>query len=110
MGYRSYFTLNATDAEGRPMIGTDPTLPDAVCRISEYDFNWWKVDGDTMTSEEMKWYDHQPHLAALSAEFPAYRFTLFCEGEDGAQSYLYALGGQLERCNSVMTFPDRTIW
>lgn len=110
MGYYSYYTLTAEDADGRPMIGTDPAIAETVMRISEYDSEWWTISDGEMRSTEMKWYDQAEHLGEISAAFPALRFTLFAEGEDGAQTYFYATGGKVEECNGEMVFPARSIW
>lgn len=110
MGYYSTYTLTAEDADGCQAIAT-PDLAAKIITTSGYGFGTWEIsDGEMRSLDSIKWYDHQEHLATVSQAFPSLRFTLFVEGEDGAQAYLYATGGKVERCPGEMVFPARSIW
>lgn len=90
MGYYTHFTL------------APEKLPTEVTDVITAD---WDANKAVIVREATKWYDYDPFMRKLSAQFPDITFTLFGEGEEAGDLWkAYYLGGKGYRS------PARIVW
>lgn len=65
--------------------------------------------GKGVFDKTVTWYDHQEDLGIVSEQFPLTLMTLHCKGEDGKEWRVYAIDGQTQRVDGVMTFAPCTL-
>lgn len=95
MGYYTYYSLNYNIPDGAPADTEDQVnkrfveiFEDGNCSpddLKHYYYSeryGWKGAIDTALQEELKWYDHDDEMIALSKEFPEVEFTLDGTGEE----------------------------
>jgi len=104
MGYYSSFTITTHDGSDLP---TD--FMEQLEQISGYRFE--QVTPSTAeASDTIKWYDHDEHMAKLSELFPDILFTVYRNGEDTEDEYIYYyLDGQSESSPVTKTFAPPTL-
>lgn len=107
MGYYTNYTLEI-QAGKMYDAGLMDNIKDALKEISGY--TGWYYQHDAISLFEAKWYDHKQDMWTLSKRFPDVKFEMHCQGEDGEQWMIYALGGKVEQCESHVEFAPRTLW
>ena len=90
MGYNTRYTISlsgqSSEEENNEILATQIYDGLTVARF---------VDGDV---DEMKWYDHENDMTALSIKYPHVTFTLEGCGEEMPDLWKkYFLGGQMQR-------------
>lgn len=113
MGYCSNYNLSVSKASGDV---TEEELQPILAKVKEISgYDWWASDGvyqgsGSLSLYDAKWYDHAAHMVDLSKAFPQYRLELACEGEDGDQWIVNALGGASITRHSEVVFQPNTLW
>lgn len=105
-----YYTDYKIEIQADKMFDAD--LMDSIKQelISISDYTAWYYGNDEIGLNEAKWYDYHEDMLTLSKRFPDVKFEMHCEGEDGQQWMIYALNGNVERCEGTVVFAERTIW
>lgn len=102
MGYYTNFVL--TIHEGGADLNA---VRESLSEITGDEYEWFRVYEDRIISTDaMKWYDHDMDCAELSERFPDVVFKLNGDGEGtGDQWDAYYKNGLCQICRSVITFP-----
>ena len=102
MGYNTRYTISlsgqSSEEENNEILATQIYDGLTVARF---------VDGDV---DEMKWYDHENDMTALSIKYPHVTFTLEGCGEEMPDLWKkYFLGGQMQRADAEITYSPCTL-
>jgi hypothetical protein len=102
MGYNTRYTISlsgqSSEEENNEILATQIYNGLTIARF---------VDGDV---DEMKWYDHENDMTALSIKYPHVTFTLEGCGEETFDLWKkYFLGGQMQRADAEITYPPCTL-
>ena len=99
MGYYSDFTIQAPNKD----------LLAAIIVESGYDDDYWSYyDDETIFIQDAKWYEHDDQLKAITArkEFEDVKVYLEAVGEDGDRWCVYALNGEIQQEEAIISYPD----
>jgi hypothetical protein len=106
MGYRTYYNLNITNADGSD-LGEErrAEIIDALRgenEEAEYSFN---EAGEA--EEENTWYEHVKEMAEFSKKYPDVLFCLEGEGEESHDLWeKYFLNGKVQLCPAKIEFDE----
>ena len=107
MGYYSDFKLEFDYPE--ILSGTSHEVVEWLKQNTGY-LTGWYIQHDEIHLDYVKWYNHPEDMQKLSLAFPTLKFELTAEGEDGEQWMVVATGGKTQRCDSVITFTEHSLW
>ena len=70
--------------------------------ISSYEFD---NHGNELLLQDVKWYNHDAHMVALSLLYPNVLFSVEGEGEDPGDLWkAYYKNGKSQTCKAIITF------
>ena len=102
MGYNTKYTISmsgSASSEEEAEILATPICDDLTVALF--------VDGDVV---EIKWYEHENDMTALSIKYPHVTFTLEGCGEEAPDLWRkYFLGGQMQYAGAEITYPPCTL-
>ena len=109
MGYMSKFDMGAFDAKtGFPIDDAlEAEIAEKLGDIIYGGSSYWTYDSfDRLLGDEMKWYDHEDDVIAISKEYPNIVFVLEGIGEEFPDAWrMWAHNGEWEKVSAEVTYP-----
>lgn len=103
MGYYTQYNLDVVDPAD---IDRHPEL-EQVGLVACKSFDAYGLMDDGSCSDEVKWYDHDKNMRAMSRAYPDVLFRLEGNGEEQGDVWMkYYKGGKCQRLEPTILWPD----
>ena len=111
MGYCTRFEMAAKEATTG--YDVDPRIEAEIAKKIYEDvwgcmsYRGWSPDSfDSIFGDEMKWYNHEDDMIALSKEYPDIIFVLEGVGEEFPDAWrMWVCNGELEKVHAEVIYP-----